>query len=535
VPDNESGTPAPRDPETITRIKRDATRRLLAIPNVVAVGIGPKMIGDAATGEPAIKVFVRAKLPAELVPAGELIPPRIEGVLTDVEIGGDEIPITAPVDEPGVFGIAAQPFDDTTQRPVQGGYQLTSVGSAGHGTLGCLLWDPANHEVGYALTNMHVVQPPDIASVTKNVTKLGQPAGDDSSSKCCNDVIGLFAGGGKSADRDEALVKLSPAMKWQAKIVGIGLVAGKHTLIQADVTGTPYKVAKRGQRSKLTGGTISAMQATTGAGEADNLIIIKPNPNTSAGTQTVFFAIEGDSGSALVNGANEVVALVKSRDDAGNAYAFHIDHVLKRLKDTDGVTAEVATATSDTDVHTVPGGTFVEVPPEVAERVAADPAERSAFTGSGGRAPLNAPWFSDVVPSPRTVAAVLDDLAGSESGRLLLALWRARGAEVRALVGGNRHVTIMWHRGGGAALMQLMLRLPADPRRELPATLNGEPLMACVDRLAAVLGREGTPGLRADLARARAVLPDLSGMTYARLVAVLGAAPSAAKELIVDA
>src|SRR5436190_8937634 len=266
----------PHDPETIDRVKQDATQRLLAIPDVVAVGIGPKVVGGRATGEPAIRVFVRRKLPADQVPADELIPPTIDGIPTDVEIGGPPVPVVAPVDQPGVVRPLVIDLDETTYRAVIGGGQLTPVGSNAHGTLGCLVWDPTNHEIGYALTNMHVVQPPDITSVTKGVSKLGQPDGVDCSKKCCNDVIGTFAGGGKGGDRDEALVKLSPGMKWKAQITEIGLVAGKHTLTQTEATGSLYKVTKRGMRTKLTGGTISALSATTT--ETDNLIIIKPNP-----------------------------------------------------------------------------------------------------------------------------------------------------------------------------------------------------------------------------------------------------------------
>jgi hypothetical protein len=326
--------------------------------------------------------------------------------------------------------------------------QLTSVGSSWVGTLGCMMWDPANHETGYGLTNMHVAAPADLRNVTKNVSKIGQPDGTDCSKKCCNDVIGTFAGGGIGAERDEALVALSAGMKWQAQITGIGLVAGQHLLQQPEVTSQLYKVAKRGRTTLVTGGTISAMQATTT--EADNLIIIAPTPNPAAGSgEITFFAIEGDSGSALVNSANEVVGLVFGRDDTGKGYAYHIGHVLARLAGTDGLTVEVAKTTDPNEVHTVPGGTTVAVPHEVAELVAADPGARLAFTGADGRAPVGRPWFSDVPPAAAG-ARVVADLAASESGRLLLDLWRAHGEEVSRLLDRDRRVTIAWHRGGGA-------------------------------------------------------------------------------------
>src|SRR5215472_5344825 len=127
--------PPERDPETVTRVKRDAAQRLLAIPDVVAVGIGQKVTGGQHTGEPAIKVFVREKRP-----------------LAEVEIGGDPIPILEPVNMPGVFELSAQTQDHKTYRPVVGGGRIITHGSCTGGTGGCLLWDKQNHDVGYVLT-----------------------------------------------------------------------------------------------------------------------------------------------------------------------------------------------------------------------------------------------------------------------------------------------------------------------------------------------------------------------------------------------
>jgi hypothetical protein len=274
----------------------------------------------------------------------------------------------------------------------------------------------------------------------------------------------------------------------------------------------------------VTGGTISALNATTT--ETDNLIIIKPVPNPGAtGGKVTFFDYEGDSGSALVNSANEVIGLIWARDDAGNGYAYHIDHVLNRLKNTDGLTVEVAFTTDANEVHAVPGATMMAVPQEVAEQVAADP----AFTGTDGRVALGSPWFSDLPPKPATVARVRADLTATESGRLLLELWQTHREELTRLVDRDRRVTLAWHRGGGAALMQLLLRLPAQPGRGLPPPLSRAPLMTSVDRLHMALAGSASAPLRTDLDRARAVLPDLGGLTYPQIVAALGA-----RELIVD-
>ena len=235
---------------------------------------------------------------------------------------------------------------------------------------------------------------------------------------------------------------------------------------------------------------------------------------------------------ALVNSDREVIGLIWARDNIGLGYAYHIDHVLQRLKDLDGFDLEVAISDDPDAVHTMPGATTTELPAEIAERLAADPAERLAFTGTGTRAPLAAPWFSDILPAPRTVAALQDDLAASDAGRQLFVLWQEHGQEARGLVQRNRRVTLAWHRGDGAALMQLMLRLPGDPQRRLPETLNGRPLMECIDRVLEALSRAASPGLRDALVQARALLPDLAGLAYPEIVAALGHRPAGAEGLI---
>jgi hypothetical protein len=56
--------------------------RLMALPNVVGVGMGEK------GGQPVIKVFVTTKVPAGQLNAGEIVPEELEGFATDVEAIG---------------------------------------------------------------------------------------------------------------------------------------------------------------------------------------------------------------------------------------------------------------------------------------------------------------------------------------------------------------------------------------------------------------------------------------------------------------
>ena len=69
----------------IKKIKERCKEKLLGLPNVVAIGFGPKVIKGQLTGTMSIKVYVSDKVPKEMLADHESIPKEIEGVPTDVE------------------------------------------------------------------------------------------------------------------------------------------------------------------------------------------------------------------------------------------------------------------------------------------------------------------------------------------------------------------------------------------------------------------------------------------------------------------
>ncbi len=143
-----------KDFERVRDIKRAARARLLAIPGVHAVAVGPKIVGGKSTDETAIMVFVVKKRPLLEVPVGQRIPTEIEGVKTDVY-------------ECGIFRLLAE--DDSKYRPLLGGTLITPgdfvdptptvLGKAlgGHGTLGCFARTQGANPTVVALTCQHVV------------------------------------------------------------------------------------------------------------------------------------------------------------------------------------------------------------------------------------------------------------------------------------------------------------------------------------------------------------------------------------------
>jgi len=501
-------------------IKTRVAPQLLALPGVTAVGLGSKETGRRATGELALKVFVTVKRPANQVAAAEVIPREIDGLPTDVIQSGARHLLAAPT---GVYEVDENE-DDTRSRPMTGGRAIRREDSTHVGTLGCFLVDPAEPGTAYALTNYHVVAPPDVPMPDRDISAVGQPRGRSSVTGCCNDLFGKYADSAHDRDdgKDEAVIKLDPGTQWLAEIADIGIVTEKHEITPAEAASHTYQVRKRGCRTLLTGGVVSAVN--TSAGQSDNEIVIDPNPNPEAGARTVFFVYEGDSGSALVSDNKEVVGLVYKRDDAGHGYALAIDHVLERLDAAlsetlnRSVTLEVARATQVGLVNTVPGAAMVATPPELAAQLgpAPRPAPRPA------PAAVTTPVVTGWMPPVATPAFLQRDLDRSATGRLVITTWLTHQRELLGLINSNRRVALAWHRTGLSGLVQVPARMPAEPDLALPATLHGEPVRTVLTRMRATLDRFASPGLSADLARLDRVLPDLGGLSYPGIIAAFG-------------
>ena len=72
----------------IREIKEKYTSELLRKTNVVGVAIGYKEKGGQKTEIPSLVVMVRKKVPLSKLKARDVVPPEIDGVVTDVrEVG----------------------------------------------------------------------------------------------------------------------------------------------------------------------------------------------------------------------------------------------------------------------------------------------------------------------------------------------------------------------------------------------------------------------------------------------------------------
>ena len=519
--------------------KERAAERLLRLPGVNGVGLGGRERAGRPTGQLVLKVFVDEKLPPDAVPEGGLVPEEVEGLPTDVVALGEAEPDQAPTPPTGTPEPPLDQRDLRRYRPLVGGgrLQIAITGKAG-GTLGCFVIDPADPEKVYALTNEHVMEsatnPP-----TVGTTKVGQPTNQDSVTKCCSHIIGTYAGGGKDPLRDAALVRLEAGMQWKADILEIGNVTGTHTVTPAEAATLAFQVCKRGQRSGLTGGVVEAVSVTrTIAGVAHtNLLLVRPNPDLTVATGTpVYFSTSGDSGAAVVDATNRVVGLhfarISSGANVGSSVSSPIADCIAQFQAVEGLTVEVAIAAAPGEVRTVPGGAMVAVPPEVASALAPGPAvpelkpapaASPATSGSRpGRVPIGG-WLPGLAPpAPAVLATMQRDLDRSEAGRALITAWLEHQTEILELLERNRRVATAWHRNGGSALFQLLVRMLDDPCVALPETLSGRPLAEVLDRVRDAFARHGSAALRRDVEAVRALLPDLGGLTYPQVVAHLG-------------
>jgi hypothetical protein len=69
---------------TVRAVKDRVEPQLLALPGVVAVSVGRKVIGGTVTTQRAIVVAVRRKIARHLVDPADAVPAEIDGVPTDV-------------------------------------------------------------------------------------------------------------------------------------------------------------------------------------------------------------------------------------------------------------------------------------------------------------------------------------------------------------------------------------------------------------------------------------------------------------------
>jgi hypothetical protein len=226
----------------IKKIKEKVEDRLLQIPGVNAVGIGPKSTGGRLTDAWAITVMLNKKRPLDEIPPDEIIPSEIEGIKTDV-------------DECGPITILAE-------RPIQGGMNIDADRSPGWGgTLGCGLETVGAPSPVFVLTNQHVL----LRGPNTEITPPGPKAGPYvAGSSCCrsqDDIIGRVAAAELNELVDAAIIQLNPGIQYLAEVRDVGTITGEHHVDNAELKDAAgnwiYLVTKKGAVTGITMGMVT--------------------------------------------------------------------------------------------------------------------------------------------------------------------------------------------------------------------------------------------------------------------------------------
>jgi hypothetical protein len=470
-------------------VKERVADRLLAIPGVHAVGVGAKLIAGERTPETSIRVYVTHKRPLDELPAAERIPPEIDGLKTDV--------VERPIPEEEVAGISVStpsPEDSGEHRPLYGGTQITRHNGSGSGTLGCFCALDKDEKKLVALTARHVVA----KDLTDDPVQalVGQPNGCSSSSASCDDIFGQVLDAQYDEDVDVALIRVKGGMKCRIEMLNSSPIVvhgiGPHPAKNDPVT-------KRGATTELTGGIVDDVShdGETKTRKYKRAIVIKANPGASPGPSD--FTRPGDSGAAYLNAASQVIA-IHFAGSGGYSYGTPIETIIKKFN----------------GEPIVPGGPTLPANRHVALSVSS--ASVAGEDRIVAQMSANSQPAEQVELMPQAAQRLEEVRRSSKRGAWYTELFHRHGQEVADLVHKNRRVTVVWHRSGAAELVQSLMRTFTQRDARVPEQIQGRPIRACVEELAAALSRNGSTDLVADIRRALPTLPDIAGLTEPEII-----------------
>jgi hypothetical protein len=293
------------------------TRGLMAIPEVVGTAVGL-----TETGQPAVLVFLKG------TPPPGLLPENLEGVPVVAKLTGAFVAMQPPAGKgPGSGGGGS--IDPTTRfaRPVPIGVSTGNIGECSAGTISARV---KSGSTVYALSNNHVYA---LENSAPKGSKILQPGQYDTSCLpdpnneigTLSDFVPLNFDGGQNTV-DAAIAATTTVLLGNATPTdGYGTPKSQTT-----VAAVNDAVQKYGRTTKLTKGTITAINATVNVGYSlgtalfVNQIVVYGNKP---------FIKAGDSGSLLVTdpGRNPVGLLFAGTSSGKYAIANQIGDVLTAL------------------------------------------------------------------------------------------------------------------------------------------------------------------------------------------------------------
>lgn len=331
--------------------------------------------------------------------------------------------------------------------------------------------------------------------------RVGQPTDCFCSacSSCCGNRIGMVLDA--RIDIDAALIELDPGLDYRPMIRDIGGITGTRTYTALEVKDNPPHVFKRGYVSGKTSGTIVAVEITDFGGFSpdqgaanpseffyrlyDNGIRIKGDAGQA------ILSLPGDSGSGIVNDANQLVGLWSGGKTVG--LGTPIELITKAFN----LTAESTTAAlkDNPPLSTVP---------------------RRVGDAQIAEAPM--PIFVE------RLREMENGIVATDEGRELTAIGRRHAEEIVHLVNNNRRVGTVWRRNGGAELLsQLIATLQENSPPQLPQEVAGRPIAETLRAMQSILLRYGSEKLARDLREFGPRIIELTKFDYPTLLGALGA------------
>jgi hypothetical protein len=530
---------------------------------VLGVGFGRKEVNGGFTENVAIEVFVREKKSHDALSDEERIPKRFEGYLTDVRVAS-------------IAEEAACVPDSAAYPTMEGGIQIMALPRTGApapqdrhvGTLGCIVrrCRESGSDNYYLLTCKHVLigdgakardyvyqqRGPLIADqgggqliatipdwgefgfmedkpapeqvlnpdgVTYRTTQLYCHvdcgiAQLDTGSKCCDTPCGT--GGVAKTATIKGLTQLGLSTNAVADV--------RNLLTDVSITLPGERVYKVGRTTRGTTGTITTINASlpvkTLGGDTvalrRNVIEIvfdATGPTTRVGCEDAAFAEKGDSGSLVVDGANQAVGIVFAQEPDPpppppgqpqqiKVYACHIVAVLDAL--------DICIWTSGGTHHGADGATDGSGILPVAVGSMSDSSGERAFaaaerSGRSARAATGADARPNVTPLTEAqrerFIRVRDAVRETPRGRRLDDTFLEVRQEIGVLVRNCRPVTVAWHRNRGPAFLAHVINHLRGDAESIPREIGGVSRETLLTRMRDVLRARGSDALRQALER----------------------------------
>ncbi|MBO9699890.1 MAG: hypothetical protein J7604_06735 [Sporocytophaga sp.] len=489
--------------EELARLHKETEDELKKIPGVVGVGFGIKETSGDLTDEVAFRVYVLEKKNKEEIPPDEIIPSEIKGFKTDVLV----LPTST-----------LRACDDLKQqRPLKGGITITDLKGSNWnlGTLGCFgrINGNSSKDNIVILTNNHVVAhggdaslndtiyQPDMKMengtlviegkenyVVGSINNLGMennypykyPEDPTSSnginenyyidcatvkldtcySSCCDTNFGV-----SFSDKNEINnlryndTDGNNAVKGIARMKRVDLIDDSVQPPKAK----DYFVWKVGRATGRTKGKVKCVGATLekldGKSFRQERVICVVGVDYESCNIQKRFALQGDSGSVIVNREGNVLGLIYSMErEIDQAYACHIHPVLDKLKIT-----------------------------LIADKSSTDPKNRALSTDSPSDFNLG---------KTRAVSLKLK-LLSNERGSEFYHAFESCREEVVGLINRRRPVTVAWQRNQGPAFVSYFLSNTSDDSEERTSKeIKGISLHTLLTSMKEILKKEGSGKLR---------------------------------------